>query len=234
VADPSRLALPSSLRSLPCLRQGPRLLGALLPLAYASPIFASYRAAIAVALGDPVIPGSETARLVVGITGGSIAGKWMAHWAVVRWGVRARRRWALQATVASLLTWFVVDSISSLIAGAWANVAMVNLLPLLVVGPLVWRLAPSCDQPPSPPAPGAAGPARLAFAVALVGIASGLMIAFALDSGLLGWAVTDSAWSLASRGAFNVWMVNLPVVVLAGAPLLRAIVRAAAPGPAPP
>jgi hypothetical protein len=159
-------------------------LGVCLPIAYASAPFALYRSAIADAIGDASLVDGPTARLAVGIIGGSIAGKWLAHWAVVRFGVRERQRWALRATVFGLLAWFVVDSLSSLIAGAWANVVMVNLLPLVLVLPLVARLRRSCGEAAPPSDPQQAGPARLSFATALVGIASGLAIAFAMGTPL--------------------------------------------------
>jgi hypothetical protein len=53
-------------------------LGVLLPIVYASPLFAPYRSAVADAIGDTALVDGPTARLAVGITGGSIAGKWLA------------------------------------------------------------------------------------------------------------------------------------------------------------
>lgn len=159
-------------------------LGVLLPVAYASPLFAVYRAAIVAVSGDASRIDGPTARLVVGITGGSIAGKWLAHWAVVRFGVRARYAWAYRATLAGLVSWFVVDSVSSLVAGAWANVVMVNLVPLLVVGPLAWRLRVTCARADSPRDASHRGTARFAVGTAVAGIVAGGLIAFALETPL--------------------------------------------------
>jgi hypothetical protein len=83
-----------------------------------------------------------------------------------------------------LLAWFVVDSVSSLLAGAWANVVLVNWLPLALVGPLLWRLRRTCDLPPPASDPVQSWPAGLALASAVIGIGSGLAIAFALNTPL--------------------------------------------------
>jgi hypothetical protein len=267
-------------------------LGVTLPIVLPAPPFALYREAVADAIGDARMLDSETGRLVAGITGGSIAGKWAMHWAIVRFGVRARRRWAWRATLAGLVTWFVVDSTSSLLGGAWANVVMINAMPLVVVLPLAWRLRSHCDQPPAPIAPEEAPIARLAIASATIGIVAGLVIAFGTSSplfdawwaglstahfagapvphaahallrffagpiggstagqcammvsvarhgvaareawaarwsliALLVWALTDSAWSVSAHGAFDVFLVNIPCVLLLGAPLAWAIAR---------
>lgn len=187
-------------------------LGAVLPFAYATPPFAPYRAAVADAIGDPALAANgATLRLVLGITGGSIAGKWALHWAVVRHGLRARRRWARDATLAGLCAWFVLDSASSLLAGAWANVVMVNLLPPLLLLPalaLVWRDA---TEPCAPPREPHVRPARLALATALLGAASGAVIALGMDT-----------------RAFDVWRAGLGAALFGGGEVpaaARALVR---------
>lgn len=262
------------------------LLGVVLPLAFPTAPFAIYRAAIADAVGDPAVLGLDVARLVAGVTGGSIAGKWALHWAVVRFGVRARRRWAWNATIAGLATWFFVDSISSLLGGAWANVVMINGLPPLLVLPLAWRLRATCDRDPERAEASEVGVTRLAMASGALGVVSGLVIAFGMNTppfdpwwqglsiaqfdgqsvppaaralvryfagpiggstaghcvmlvlvarhaiaardaraarwsaiSVLVWALTDSAWSLSARGAFNVWLVDVPAALLLLVPL---------------
>lgn len=268
------------------------VLGVSLPIAFVLPPFALYRSAVAAAIGDPAMLEGDTARLVAGITGGSIAGKWTLHWAIARFGIRAGRRWAWEATMAGLSTWLVVDSVSSLLGGAWANVVMINGMPPLLVLPLAWRLRPLCQEPPAPATAREALTARLALASALVGVGTGLVIAFGTESfvfdawwdglaaahfagspapssahalvrffagpiggstagqcvmlafvarraiaageawawkwsalSLFAWALTDSAWSLSAGGAFNVWLVNAPCLVLLGAPLVWAGAR---------
>jgi hypothetical protein len=261
-------------------------LGALLPLVFPTAPFSLYRDAVAEAIGDARTLDLDAARLAAGITGGSIAGKWILHWAIVRFGVRARRRWALNATIAGLLAWFFVDSVSSLLGGAWANVVMINGMPLLLVLPLAWRLRASCERDPSPPLASESAVTRLAMASGMLGIVSGLVIAFGTESpafdawwsglgaaqfeghavptpvhalvrffagpiggstaghcvllvlvarrgiaaadpwawrwsaiSVLGWALLDSGWSLAARGAFNVVLVNVPCALLLLTPL---------------
>lgn len=267
-------------------------LGVTLPIAFPTPPFAIYRDAVANAVGDASVLDLDVARLVAGITGGSIAGKWALHWAVVRFGIRERRRWAWQATMAGLVTWFAVDSSSSLLGAAWANVVMINGLPPLLVLPLAWRLRAHCDREPAAPVSSEAPVARLSIATAAIGVVSGLAIAFGTSSPLfdawwvglssaqlhgasvpdatralvrffagpiggstaghcvmlalvarhgiaasapwaarwsavsvLVWVLTDSAWSFASNGAFNVWLVNVPCAVMLLTPLAWAATR---------
>ena len=187
-------------------------LGLVLPLAYATPMFALYREAVAAAVSDPALPASSpTLTLVLGITGGSIAGKWVAHWAVVRFGVRHRQRWARDATLAGLLSWLALDSASSLWAGAWANVVFVNVMPPLLLGPLLWRVWSSCDRPPDPADARHRSPARLALATAVIGCGTGLVIALGMDTPL-----------------FDVWRAGLADAHFGGAPIsasTRALVR---------
>lgn len=186
-------------------------LGVLLPVVFPTPPFAMYRSAVADAIGDAHVLELPIARLVAGITGGSIAGKWALHWAIVRFGIRARRRWAWQATIAGLATWLFVDSISSLLGGAWANVVMINGMPPLLVLPLAWRLRAGCDQEASTPIASEAAVARLATASAVLGVVSGVVIAFGTSSAL-----------------FDAWWSGLSHAQLDGAPVpdaMRALVR---------
>lgn len=173
-------------------------LGVLLPLAFPTAPFALYRSAVADAIGDPSVLDRDVARLVAGITGGSIAGKWMLHWAIVRFGVRARRRWAWNATLAGLVTWFFVDSISSLLGGAWANVVMINGMPPLLVLPLAWRLRASCDRDAEPPRASEVGVTRLAMASGALGVVSGLVIAFGMAT-----PIFDAWWQGLSDTQFD-------------------------------
>lgn len=267
-------------------------LGVALPLAWQTAAFSVYRDAAAGVIGDAALLEGPTSRLVVGITGGSIAGKWAMHWALARFGLRARLRWAWNATLVGLLVWFFVDSTASLLAGAWANVVMINGLPPLLVLPLAWRLRASCDRDEAPSVPALRPITLVATATALIGVVTGLVIAFgtstpvfdpwwqglheahfastelpdgaralvgwfagpiggstagqcammaivarrAIGAGepwawrwsalsVAAWAITDSTWSLLAGGAFNVWLVNLPCVVLLVSPLLWAGLR---------
>jgi len=126
-------------------------LGLTLPFVYGRGPFALYAERVvawAGGDGDPALRG-----LLLGILGGSIAGKWVLHAALARGPLRRGERWAHRASVVGLLGWFVVDSGASLALGASFNVWMINLAPLAFVGlPLAisWRWF---DAPePAPPA----------------------------------------------------------------------------------
>ena len=173
-------------------------LGLLLPLAFPSAPFAPYRDAVSRAIGDPHTLDLDAARLVSGITGASIAGKWTLHWALVRFGVRERYRWAWRATLAGLNTWFVVDSTSSLLGGAWANVVMINGLPLALVLPLAWRLRESCTRDPEVAQPAERSVSRAAIASGVLGVGSGIAIAFAIDT-----PIFDAWWQGLSSAQFG-------------------------------
>jgi hypothetical protein len=210
MADEARIERVARALEIICL--GFAALGAVLPFAYGSPLFALYRAEVATAIGDAAMASDGgTLRLVLGITGGSIAGKWIAHWAVVRFGLRARMRWARDATLAGLVSWLVLDSVSSLAGGAWANVAFVNGLPPLLVLPLLALVWGDCDRTAAPASREHASPARLALASALFGCGTGLVIALAMET-----------------AAFDTWRAGLSSAFFAGEPVpasARALVR---------
>lgn len=185
-------------------------LGIVLPVAYGTPFFAIYRDGLVAHCGDVALgTSSPTLQLCLGITGGSIAGKWIAHYAVARLGLRTRRRWAREATLAGLLTWLLLDSGVSLASGAWLNVVVINPMPPLLLLPLLGRIWPSCDRED------VVAPMRAATRVALgamgFGAISGLVVALAGDG-----------------APFAAWREALAVAHFGGAPLpeaARAIVR---------
>jgi hypothetical protein len=109
-------------------------LGVALPVVVDAPPFALYRRALDGAIGSDVDPRTRT--LLFGITGGSIAGKWVAHLALVSPLVRGER-WARRASVLGLAGWLVLDSTISLAHGAWWNVVYVNVVPVLTFGVLL-------------------------------------------------------------------------------------------------
>ncbi|MBX7193108.1 MAG: hypothetical protein K1X94_13660 [Sandaracinaceae bacterium] len=254
-------------------------LGLALPLAIDAPVLGLYRQALVHAVGEP---DPRTWRLLLGITGASIAGKWVAHLALVPYLARGER-WAWRASVIGLASWFAVDSLVSLAHGAWWNVAFVNLVPPATFGAclaLARHRRWSDERAPELVRGSAAWWALLAAAI---GTTSGAVIALggssvlfdpwrealaaahgasndafvasffgpiggstlaqfamlgmlarhavargdrrALDwilASILAWLVPDSLWSLASAGAFNVWLVNLPFAALCVPPVLAA------------
>ena len=158
-------------------------LGVALPIAVDAPPFALYRAALAAGIGE-VDPRTRT--LLLGITGASIAGKWVAHLALLAPLTRGER-WAWTASVAGLASWLAIDSVVCLAHGAWWNVAYVNLVPLLTFGVLlaIARTGRGAEVA-EPPAVTRGSPAWWAMAVAVAGAVSGLAIAFAGTSPLFG------------------------------------------------
>lgn len=157
-------------------------LGLFLPFLFYTPLFTPYRETLARrAYGASAIPAGDAdlAGLMLGITGGSIAGKWIVHALVARGPLAEGRTWARDLTLGGLAVWFVADSIASLLAGAAFNVWMINLLPLaLVGGPLVvsWSRFGSGPAEPGPEPP--RGVARVCFWTALFGASTGAGIAF--------------------------------------------------------
>ncbi len=157
------------------------VLGLALPLAYASAPFALYREHLGRTVGDAAAAAPNPAlTLVLGILGGSIAGKWAMHFAIVRFALREKKRWARDASLAGLLSWFVVDSVASVLRGATFNVLLVNLAPMLAFGvplALSWRGADVPDRVEAVPA--MLRPARAVMLASAAGIVAGLVIAFA-------------------------------------------------------
>lgn len=148
-------------------------LGLALPVAIDTLPFAPYRAALEAGIGGGL--DLRTRTLLLGITGGSIAGKWVAHLALV--GPLARgERWARHASASGLASWFLLDSVVSLAHGAWWNVVYVNVVPVLTFGVLL-AVAPASRPSSAPPAIVRGSPAWWAMAVALLGAGTGLVIA---------------------------------------------------------
>jgi hypothetical protein len=89
--------------------------------------------------GTSVVPSDmqQTQTLLYGILGGSSVGKWLAAWWLAVEPLARREAWGWRASVGGLLAWFLVDSGVSLFMGAWFNVLMINIFPLMLVGLLL-------------------------------------------------------------------------------------------------
>lgn len=185
------------------------VLGVVLPFAIVSPVFAPYRLALAEwAYGGPAIPPSDERllALMAGITGGSIAGKYVVHALIARGPLAEGKLWARDLTLRGLALWFAVDSLCSVGLGASFNVYMVNLLPVLVLGlPLVAARSAFEEDPGAKPdllgteargekatrsRSGAATALRVCFWTSAFGAAAGAMIAAGGQSALFApwWA----------------------------------------------
>ena len=66
--------------------------------------------------------------------GATIAGTYLLQSFVVVHAFRKRENWAWHAILYSTLLWFGVDSMMSVVHGAYFNIAMINLAPLVVFG----------------------------------------------------------------------------------------------------
>lgn len=157
------------------------VLGIALPLAFHTAPFASYREALAKwAVGAATIPDADAdlVGLMLGITGGSIAGKWIVHAFLARGPLAEGRAWARDLTFRGLALWFLVDSACSLRIGAGFNVWMINLAPLALVGLPLWLSRSRFEDDHSSLLP---GPPRTAAVLcrwtSLFGASTGLAIA---------------------------------------------------------
>jgi hypothetical protein len=155
-------------------------LGLLLPFLFDTPLFSPYRdTLVRWAWGGATIPPDDVdlAGLMLGITGGSIAGKWIVHALVARGPLAEGRAWARDLTLRGLAVWFFADSIASIAVGAAFNVWMINLVPAALVGaPLVlaWSRFEDGGENPAP----LHGVACVCFWASLFGASTGLGIAF--------------------------------------------------------
>lgn len=169
-------------------------LGVVLPLAYDTAPFALYREALERGLGGA--PDRSTLTLILGITGGSIAGKWLAHLALL--GHLARgERWAWRASLLGLFAWLVLDSAVSLAHGAWWNVALVNVVPAALVGVPLLVLGGHARIETGAPGTPWGSPGGLAVLVAALGALTGVMIA------LGGTTVLFAPWRTGLADAFH-------------------------------
>lgn len=121
-------------------------LGAAVALAGDTWVFAPWNDAMADALfGSDALPMDlrPLRSVLFGILGGSIVGKWVAAFFVARWGVRRYSRAAWMTSVVALGAWFSIDTTVSIASGAFFNVWMINVFPLVLVGGLLAALGPT-------------------------------------------------------------------------------------------
>ena len=151
-------------------------------------LFGAWRAAVGAELfGARGVPADlgPFVRTTDAILGGSIVGKWLASFFLVRHGLREGRRWAWHALLAGHATWFLLDSGLSLAVGAVSNVVMINVLPGLgFLGLLMWA-RPAAWTAAEPLAVGSAWRALTWVAAGSAGI--GLAVVGALRSPLFGF-----------------------------------------------
>jgi hypothetical protein len=71
---------------------------------------------------------------LMGPLGGTIAGSYLMQTFIVAVPFKRRERWAWHAVLWPILLWFCVDSTVSALHGAYFNIYLINLVPLLVFG----------------------------------------------------------------------------------------------------
>ncbi len=71
---------------------------------------------------------------MMGPLGGTIAGSYLLQAWIVAIPFKRREAWAWHAIAWSMGLWFVVDSAVSAFHGAWFNIVLINLMPLIVFG----------------------------------------------------------------------------------------------------
>ncbi len=121
-------------------------------LLYSSVFFAFFGVTVALAPGFPfLLPwtaavdahffphgpdagGSALRAFMMAPLGGTIAAYYLLQSLVVAHAFRAREKWAWRAILWSTLIWFVVDSGMSALHGAYFNIYLINIFPLLIFG----------------------------------------------------------------------------------------------------
>jgi len=71
---------------------------------------------------------------LMGPLGGTIAGSYAMQVFVVAIPFKRRERWAWHAILWPMLLWFAVDSFVSALHGAWFNIVLINLMPVVTFG----------------------------------------------------------------------------------------------------
>ena len=112
------------------------LMGLLIALAPNSFLFGFHTEAIAETFFRGYLP-EEAASLrtfLFGIIGGTIAGYFLLQTLIIWIPFYRREPWAWHAILWAMVLWFVVDSSLSIYHGAFFNVWMINVWPLLLTG----------------------------------------------------------------------------------------------------
>ncbi|MBC8341435.1 MAG: hypothetical protein H8E63_07220 [Proteobacteria bacterium] len=76
----------------------------------------------------------EMRGFLMGPLGATISGSYLLQVFVIAVPFRNREAWAWHAVLWSTLLWFVVDSTMSAVHGAYFNIYLINLMPLILFG----------------------------------------------------------------------------------------------------
>lgn len=114
--------------------------GVVAAVASDSGLFAFWTARIDRVFFNGAISGEARAMrsFLMGPLGGTIAGSYLMQCFIAAIPFKRREVWAWHAILWPMLLWFSVDSTISILHGAWFNVVLINVMPLVVFGiPLV-------------------------------------------------------------------------------------------------
>ena len=84
--------------------------------------------------GEVSSQAKEMRGFLMGPLGGTIAGSYLLQVFIVAVPFKRRGNWAWHAVLWSMLLWFCVDSTISVAHGAYFNVYLVNVMPLILFG----------------------------------------------------------------------------------------------------
>lgn len=155
-----------------------------LPILAWSPWAASHRLAVGEALGVTWEANPRLLGLVLGILGASNAGRWAMHYVAARFGLRPGNAWGWRATWVGLVAWLVVAVAAGLATNAGVHLEPVFFAPTCVFAGLClfvrlsgpWQSVEPVARTPSH------WPLRAVVLSSMIGVGSGLMIAFAGDT----------------------------------------------------
>lgn len=110
------------------------ILGLIIALAPSSFFFQYHTEAITQIFFSGYLPGEaqQLRRFLCGIAGGTIAGYFLLQTCIVWIPFYRRELWSWQAIFWAMLLWFVIDSGMSIYHGAYFNIWMINIWPLLL------------------------------------------------------------------------------------------------------
>ena len=73
-------------------------------------------------------------KWIFGVAGGTIAGFHVLAYFVAKYPFKQKEKWAYNALLYALLSWFIVDSGLSIYHGVYHNVYLVNIVTLFGIG----------------------------------------------------------------------------------------------------
>ncbi len=112
------------------------ILGTIIAIAPNFPLLAFWNMTVESAFfPDRIHPNASALRaFMLGPLGATIAGSYLLQCFVIAYAFRKREAWAWHAILWSTLFWFAIDSLMSVLHGAYFNIYMINIFPLILFG----------------------------------------------------------------------------------------------------